>query len=65
VDWQQLAQTPGTKVIMMGTDRIGEIAKLLVSHGMSPKLRGDGPLGNDQSQKSIAEPWNDRKCRRQ
>jgi uroporphyrinogen III methyltransferase/synthase len=36
VDWEQVAKTPGTKVIMMGTDRIGEIAKTLVSHGMDP-----------------------------
>jgi len=34
VDWEQVAKTPGTKVIMMGTDRIGEIAKTLVSFGM-------------------------------
>jgi uroporphyrinogen III methyltransferase/synthase len=34
IDWQQVAKTPGTKVIMMGTDRIGEIAKTLVEHGM-------------------------------
>lgn len=36
VDWEQVAKTPGTKVIMMGTDRIGEIAKTLVGHGMAP-----------------------------
>jgi uroporphyrinogen III methyltransferase / synthase len=36
VDWQQVARTPGTKVIMMGTDRIGEIAKTLVGFGMEP-----------------------------
>jgi uroporphyrinogen III methyltransferase/synthase len=34
VDWAQVAKTPGTKVIMMGTDRIGEIAKTLIGHGM-------------------------------
>jgi uroporphyrinogen III methyltransferase/synthase len=34
IDWPQLAQTPGTKVVMMGTERIGEIARILVSHGM-------------------------------
>src|SRR6266403_663249 len=34
VDWQQVAKTPGTKVIMMGTDRIGEIARILTGHGM-------------------------------
>jgi uroporphyrinogen III methyltransferase/synthase len=34
IDWQQVAKTPGTKVIMMGTDRIGAIAEVLVGHGM-------------------------------
>jgi uroporphyrinogen III methyltransferase/synthase len=37
IDWPQVAKTPGTKVIMMGTDRIGHIAETLVSNGMSPK----------------------------
>ncbi len=36
IDWAQVAKTPGTKVIMMGTDRIGQIAETLVSHGMQP-----------------------------
>src|SRR5947199_708980 len=36
IDWAQVAKTPGTKVIMMGTDRIGQIAQTLVGHGMSP-----------------------------
>jgi uroporphyrinogen III methyltransferase/synthase len=34
IDWAQVAKTPGTKVIMMGTDRIGEIAKMLMEYGM-------------------------------
>jgi uroporphyrinogen III methyltransferase/synthase len=34
IDWEQLAHTPGTKVIMMGTDRIGHIAQTLVGYGM-------------------------------
>src|SRR6266700_1310556 len=34
IDWPQVARTPGTKVIMMGTDRIGQIAEMLTSHGM-------------------------------
>src|SRR5437868_6542939 len=37
IDWVQVAKTPGTKVIMMGTDRIGEIAKNLIQHGLNPK----------------------------
>src|SRR2546429_9339158 len=36
VDWEQIARTPGTKVVLMGTERIGRIADLLVNHGMSP-----------------------------
>jgi uroporphyrinogen III methyltransferase / synthase len=34
VDWSKIAKVPGTKVIMMGTERIGQIAELLVGHGM-------------------------------
>ncbi len=34
IDWAQVARTPGTQVIMMGTDRIGQIAATLVGHGM-------------------------------
>src|SRR5882762_9093634 len=34
INWVQVAKTPGTQVIMMGTDRIGQIAKTLVAHGM-------------------------------
>src|SRR6059058_6078549 len=33
IDWPQVAKTPGTKVIMMGTDRIGQIAEMLVKNG--------------------------------
>ncbi len=33
VDWAQLAKTPGTKVVMMGTARIGQIAQTLIGHG--------------------------------
>jgi uroporphyrinogen III methyltransferase / synthase len=36
IDWAQVAKTPGTKVIMMGTERIGKIAQTLVQHGMDP-----------------------------
>jgi len=34
IDWVQVAKTPGTKVIMMGTDRIGQIAEILANNGM-------------------------------
>lgn len=35
IDWPQLAKTPGTKVILMGTERIPDIAKTLIQQGMS------------------------------
>jgi uroporphyrinogen III methyltransferase/synthase len=35
VDWAWLAKEPGTKVILMGVDRIREIASQLVTHGLS------------------------------
>jgi uroporphyrinogen III methyltransferase / synthase len=34
VDWAHVAKTPGTKVIMMGAERIGAIARSLVANGM-------------------------------
>lgn len=34
IDWKQVAATPGTQVVMMGTDRIGHIAETLIAHGM-------------------------------
>ncbi len=37
IDWTQLAKTPGTKIILMGVERIGEICEKLVANGMSPK----------------------------
>jgi uroporphyrinogen III methyltransferase/synthase len=37
INWADLAQTPGTKVIMMGTERIGEIAKTLIANGTPPE----------------------------
>src|SRR5512136_1084270 len=35
IDWAQVARTPGTQVIMMGTDRIGQIAEVLIRQGMA------------------------------
>ncbi len=34
IDWSQLARTPGTKVILMGAERIGKLAAALVANGM-------------------------------
>src|SRR5882672_4245323 len=36
LDYEQLARTPGTKVILMGVERIRQIAAALVAHGMDP-----------------------------
>lgn len=38
INWEQVATTPGTKVVMMGTDRIGQIAQTLIGHGMRPDM---------------------------
>ena len=34
LDWAQIARTPGTKVVLMGVERIRDIAAELVRHGM-------------------------------
>jgi uroporphyrinogen III methyltransferase / synthase len=34
--YEQIAKIPGTKVVLMGTDRLDEWTKSLVAHGMSP-----------------------------
>lgn len=39
VDWAALARVPGTKVILMGVERIGEIAQALMAHGMPASER--------------------------
>ncbi len=35
VDWALLARTPGTKIILMGLERLGAIAETLQAHGLS------------------------------
>src|SRR6185436_17713652 len=35
IDWAHVAKDRGTKVILMGMERIAEIARLLISYGMS------------------------------
>ena len=37
IDWAHVAKDPGTKVILMGMERIAEICRLLISYGMSPQ----------------------------
>lgn len=41
VDWEWLAKEPGTKVILMGVDRIRQISAELTKHGLS----ADTPVG--------------------
>jgi len=36
LDWAQLAASPGTKVILMGAERIGHITEVLRTNGMAP-----------------------------
>jgi uroporphyrinogen III methyltransferase/synthase len=35
IDWAQIAKTPGTKVVLMGVQKIREITQKLISNGMS------------------------------
>jgi uroporphyrinogen III methyltransferase/synthase len=35
--YDQIAKIPGTKVVLMGTDRLGEWTASLIQHGMSPE----------------------------
>ena len=37
VDWKQVAQFRGTRVILMGVERIGQIATELMAHGAPPE----------------------------
>lgn len=37
IDWAQVAKEPGTKVVMMGTARLGQIAEQLIAGGMEPE----------------------------
>src|SRR5208282_1681848 len=34
--YEQIAKIPGTKVVLMGTDRLEDWTKSLIAHGMSP-----------------------------
>ncbi len=37
IDWAHIAKDRGTKVVLMGMERIAEIARRLISHGMPPE----------------------------
>jgi uroporphyrinogen III methyltransferase / synthase len=54
IDWVQVAKSPGTKVVMLAPHRIGQLAEILVGHGLAP----DTPVavfcgGTTGRQKSI------------
>jgi uroporphyrinogen III methyltransferase/synthase len=48
VDWAHVSKTPGTKVVLLDPERVGQIADLLMSHGLPADTpvaiagRGDG-----------------------
>jgi uroporphyrinogen III methyltransferase / synthase len=52
-DWAQVAKTPGTKVVVLGTDGIGQIAAALGDHGLAAEtpvaIVSGGPTGRQQS----------------
>jgi uroporphyrinogen III methyltransferase/synthase len=54
IDWSLVAKDKGTKVILMAMERIAEIARTLISHGMSPETPvGMVRWGTTGHQKSI------------
>jgi uroporphyrinogen III methyltransferase/synthase len=36
IDWAKLAAVPGTKIVLMGAERIGQIARAMRANGMAP-----------------------------
>jgi uroporphyrinogen III methyltransferase / synthase len=52
-DWAHVAKTPGTKVVLLGADGIGQIAQTLVGHGLAAKtpvaIVSRGTSGRQQS----------------
>ena len=53
IDWAQVAKSPGTKVIGVDPERVGQIAELLVGHGLAADtpvaMVGGGASGHQQS----------------
>ncbi len=53
IDWAHVAKSPGTKVVMLGADRIGLISDKLIGHGLAADtpvaLVGGGATGRSQS----------------
>ena len=56
VDWAQVAKTPGTKVVTLDPDHIGQIAQLLLGHGLPAEtpvaMTGRGTNGHQRSVES-------------
>jgi uroporphyrinogen III methyltransferase/synthase len=52
-DWAQMAKTPGTKVVMLGADGVGQMAATLVGHGLAATtpvaIVSGGATGRQQS----------------
>lgn len=38
IDWAAEAKSPGTKVVMMGTEHVDRVASALLKHGMAPDM---------------------------
>jgi uroporphyrinogen III methyltransferase/synthase len=53
IDWAQVSKTPGTKVVLLEPDRIGQIADVLAGHGLPADtpvaIAGRGASGRQQS----------------
>ncbi len=51
--YEQIAKIPGTKVVLMGTENLGDWTKSLIAHGMSPEtpvaIVQSGTLGRQKS----------------
>jgi uroporphyrinogen III methyltransferase / synthase len=56
VDWAQVAKTPGTKVVTLDPDHIGQISRLLMGHGLPAEtpvaMTGPGTNGHQRSVES-------------
>ena len=53
LSYEQIAKIPGTKVVLMGTENLGEWTKSLIANGMSPEtsvaIIASGTLGKQKS----------------
>jgi uroporphyrinogen III methyltransferase/synthase len=53
LSYEQIAKIPGTKIVLMGTEKLGDWTKSLIAHGMSPEtpvaIVQSGTLGRQKS----------------